>query len=98
MRRYGVNNERSWYWRRWALFSSLAVLDFVILYLTVWGADNRLSQDAMTGAQLAVVAIVNGYVFGGLLDDRYKGKEKIAQAAVENSAPVTTETNVEIKQ
>lgn len=90
--------ERSWFWRRVALFTSLAVLDVVILYLTFFGVDNRLSQDTMSGAQLALVAIVNGYVFGGLLDDRYKGKEKIAQSAVDQATPSTSETNVEIKQ
>ena len=90
--------ERSWYWRRVALFTSLAVLDIVVLYLTIFGEDTRLNQDAMNGAMLSIVAIVNGYVFGGLLDDRYKGKEKIAQTAVDQSSPSTVETKVEVDQ
>ncbi len=87
--------ERSWFWRRWAVFSSLVVCDVVILYLTLFGADTRLNQDIANGALLLIAALVNGYVFGGLLDDRNKGKERLASQAVDQSEP--TETNVEIK-
>lgn len=88
--------ERSWLWRRWAVFSSLAVCDAVIVYLTIFGPDTRLNQDIANGTLLLIAAIVNGYVFGGLLDDRFKGKEVVAQQAVDQSQP--TSTNVEIKQ
>lgn len=91
----GIALERSWFWRRWAVFSSLAVCDVVILYLVMFGSDTRLNQDAINGAMLLIAALVNGYVFGGLLDDRNKGKEKLASQAVDQSEP--TETNVEIK-
>lgn len=87
--------ERSWLWRRWAVFSSLAVCDAGILYLMVWGSDDRLRQDIANGLILLVGAIVNGYVFGGIWDDKNKGKEAIAHKAVEQSDPATTD--VEIK-
>ena len=87
--------ERSWYWRRWAVFSSLAVCDVVILYLTIWGADNRLTQDMANGVLLLIAALVNGYVFGGVFDDRFKGKEQVAQQAVTNT---DTDVSVEVKQ
>jgi hypothetical protein len=88
--------ERSWLWRRWAVFSSLAVSDVGILYLMIWGADDRLRQDIANGLILLVGAIVNGYVFGGIWDDRNKGKEAIASKAVDQADPVNAD--VEIKQ
>lgn len=90
--------DRSWYWRRWAVFSSLTVCDLVIMYLTVLGVDTRLNQDLANGALLLIAALVNGYVFGSAWDDRNKGKEAIAAKAVESSSPTTTETKVEVNQ
>lgn len=90
--------ERSWLWRRWAVFSSLAVSDIAILYLMVFGADTRLNQDIANGVILLIGAIVNGYVFGGIWDDRNKGKESVAMKAVDQSAPTTTETSVKVEQ
>lgn len=90
--------ERSWFWRRWAVFSSLAVCDLVIIYLTIFGPDTRLNQDIANGALLLVAALVNGYVFGGIYDDKNKDKAKIAQSAVDQATPSTSETSVEIKQ
>lgn len=89
--------ERSWLWRRWAVFSSLAVCDVTILYLMVFGTDTRLNEDIANGVILLMGAIVNGYVFGGIWDDRNKGKEAIAHTAVTQSDPGATETNVEVK-
>lgn len=90
--------ERSWLWRRWAVFSSLAVCDVILIYLMIWGVDTRLNQDIANGVILLIGAIVNGYVFGGIWDDRNKGKEAIANKAVEQSDPATTETKVEVQQ
>jgi hypothetical protein len=88
--------ERSWLWRRWAVFSSLVICDAILLYLTVYGVDTALSRDLAQGAYALIILIVNGYVFAGILDDRNKGKEAIAHKAVEQSDPSTTD--VEIKQ
>lgn len=87
--------ERSWLWRRWAVFSSLIICDVILLYLTVYGSDTALSRDLAQGAYALIILIVNGYVFAGILDDRNKGKEAIAAKAVDQSAP--TETSVEVK-
>jgi len=87
--------ERAWFWRRWAVFSSLIVCDAVIVYLTVFGVDTRLNQDIANGALLLIAAIVNGYVFGGVVDDRFKGREQVAKQAVETADPA--ETKVEVK-
>lgn len=87
--------ERTWLWRRWAVFSSLAVCDLVIVYLTIFGPDTRLNQDIANGTLLLIAALVNGYVFGGVADDRFKGKEMIAKQAVDQADPVNTD--VEIK-
>lgn len=90
--------ERSWLWRRWAVFSSLAVCDVAILYLMVFGTDSRLNEDIANGVILLMGAIVNGYVFGGIWDDKNKGKEVIAHTAVAQSEPSTTETKVDVTQ
>lgn len=87
--------ERSWLWRRWAVFSSLVICDAILLYLTVYGADTALSRDLAQGAYALIILIVNGYVFAGILDDRNKGKEAIATKAVNQSAPTTTDVKVE---
>lgn len=89
--------ERSWLWRRWAVFSSLAVCDVGLIYLMIWGSDDRLRQDIANGLILLIGAIVNGYVFGGIWDDRNKGKEAIAKQAVESADPGTTETKIEVQ-
>lgn len=86
--------ERSWLWRRWAVFSSLAVCDATIFYLMIFGVDTALNRDIANGVILLMGAIVNGYVFGGIWDDRNKGKEAIASQAVTQSDAV----NVEVKQ
>lgn len=44
---------------------------------------------------LLIGAIVNGYVFGGIWDDKNKGKEAVAQSAVQQS---DTTTNVTVQQ
>jgi len=87
--------ERSWILRRWAVFSSLAVCDTAIIYLMVFGNDTALSRDIIQIAFLTIMALVNGYVFGGIWDDKNKDKAALAQSAVSN--PDTT-TNVTVEQ
>ena len=87
--------ERSWFWRRIAVFTSLAVCDAVILYLMVFGPDTRLNPDIANGVILLIGAIVNGYVFGAIWDDRNKGREALAKQAVDQSDP--TRTDIEMK-
>lgn len=90
--------ERSWLWRRWAVFSSLAVCDIVILYLAMFGEDTALSRDIVQAAFLALLAIVNGYVFLGSWDDKNKDKAKTAQSSIDQATPSTSETTVKVEQ
>jgi len=90
--------ERSWLWRRWAVFSSLIVCDIVILYVAIWGQDNALSRDLVQAGFFAQLALVNGYVFLGSWDDKNKDKAKTAQSSIDQSTPSTAETTVEVKQ
>ena len=87
--------ERSWLWRRWAVFSTLAVCDGVIVYLTIFGPDTRLNQDIANGAFLLLAALANGYLFSGIIDDRNKDKAAAASQAIDQSAPTTTSVTVE---
>ena len=90
----GILVERSWLWRRWAIFSSLAVCDVVILYISVFGGDTRVNESIVNGAFLTIAALANGYIFGGALDDRNKDKAAVATKAVDQSQPVTTSVNI----
>ncbi|WFS01577.1 hypothetical protein [Rhizobium tumorigenes] len=85
----GAFVERSWLWRRWAVFSSLGVCDIAILYLMIFGTDTALQRDIINSAFLLIAAVVNGYVFGGILDDRNKGKEAVASQTVDQGQPST---------
>lgn len=87
--------ERSWLWRRLGIFTSLIVCDIIVLYLTIWGTDSRVNETLANGAFLTMAALVNGYIFGGALDDRNKDKAAVATQAVEQSEPTSTTVKVE---
>lgn len=91
----GILIERSWLWRRWAIFSSLAVCDAVILYISVFGSDTRVNESLVNGAFLTIAALANGYIFGGALDDRNKDKAAVATQAVSTGDSTTTEVKVQ---
>jgi hypothetical protein len=78
--------ERSWKWRRWAVFSQLAVIDAMLLYLTYHDVDNALNRDIVSGAYLFLAALCNGYIFGGIWDDKIKDNTTIT------ATPGTIET------
>jgi hypothetical protein len=71
--------ERSWKWRRWAAFSQLAVLDALIGYIVIFGADDSLRREGLSSLILLVGAVYNGYTLGSIWDDRNKDKA-IAEA------------------
>jgi hypothetical protein len=87
--------ERSWFWRRWAIFSTCGFCMIVIGYSMIFADDTSIARDIVGSAFLLLGATVQGYIFGPIIDDRFKGKEKLASQAVDQSEP--TETNVEIK-
>lgn len=64
--------ERSWKYRRIAVFTSLLVCDFVLVYAAIYGADTRLFETLVNGAWLAMAGLVNGYILGATWDDRNK--------------------------
>jgi hypothetical protein len=71
--------ERSWKWRRLAIFSTLIVCDLGLLYLILWGEDTALNRDIGNGMLLLIAAIVNGYIFGAAWDDKIKGGERLGR-------------------
>lgn len=71
--------ERSWKWRRILVFSQSIAINFAIFYLIGWGSDTRLHQDIASSLLILLGAIVQGYIFGAIWDDRNK------DAAAKNS-------------
>lgn len=90
--------ERSWKYRRLAFFLILVVGLALLAYVTVLGVDDALRRDALQTMMLIIMGAFGIYMTGSVLDDKYKGKEKIAQSAVDQATPSTSETSVEIKQ
>lgn len=68
--------ERSWFWRRVAVFSTLIVCDLLLFWLVLFSEDTALNRDIANGAFLLLAAVVNGYVFGAVWDDKIKGSER----------------------
>lgn len=79
--------ERSWKFRRYAIFTTLFVCDLVILYLVAFGQDTALNRDIASGVLLLMAAIVNGYVFGAAWDDKIKGGELARLHRERNGGP-----------
>lgn len=90
--------DRSWFWRRWAVGSTIGFCMIIIGWSTLFAADTAIARDIVSSAFLLFGATLQGYVFGAIMDDRFKGKELIAHKAVERSDPATTATNVEVQQ
>ena len=64
--------ERSWKWRRILVFGQSIAINFAIFYLIGWGNDTRLHQDIASSLLILLGAIVQGYIFGAIWDDRNK--------------------------
>jgi hypothetical protein len=89
--------ERDWKYRRIAFYIILVVSMTLLSYVVVLGVDDALRRDALQSLSLLAITAFGIYMTGAVLDDRFKGKEKIAQSAVDQATPSTSETNVEIK-
>lgn len=87
--------ERSWFWRRLAVFGTLGLCAAIMLKVAIWGPDTRLSADIYTTTALLLSTALVTYVGGSILDSRNEGKEIIAAKVAEKSSPV--ETNMEVK-
>lgn len=90
--------ERSWYYRRIAFFAILVVGLALLSYVVVFGVDDALRRDSLSTLMLIIMGAFGVYMTGSVMDDRFKGKEMIAQSAVDQATPSTSETSVEIKQ
>lgn len=90
--------ERSWFFRRLGIFGTLCFCWMCGLYILVDGSDTRLMDSAFTSICLLCASTLALYIGGAVYDSRAEGKEAIAAKAVDQSAPTTTETNVEVKQ
>jgi len=62
-------NDRSWKWRRVAIFFTIASCAAVVGYLAVCGEDTRLSDTLAFGSFLLWGSVVGSYVFGAVWDD-----------------------------
>lgn len=87
--------ERSWFWRRLAVFGSLVFCGAIMLKVALWGPDTRLSSDIYTTTALLFTTTLLAYIGGSILDSRNEGKEALAAKVAEKSSPV--ETNMEVK-
>jgi len=90
--------ERSWYYRRLAFFAILVVGLALLSYVVIFGVDDALRRDSLSTLMLIIMGAFGVYMTGSVMDDRFKGKELIAKTAVDQAAPSTSETSVEIKQ
>jgi hypothetical protein len=59
-----------WKKRRRLIYFSLAFVGFWVSYILVGGADTALNAQAMVGLLGAGTAVLTGYVFGAVWDDR----------------------------
>lgn len=90
--------ERSWYYRRIAFFVILAVSLALLIYVVVLGVDDALRRDALQTLMLIIMGDLGIYMTGSVLDDKFKDTAKVAQSAIDQAAPSTSETSVEVKQ
>jgi hypothetical protein len=63
------------------VFGQSFAINVAVLYLIGWGEDNRLHQDIANALIILLGAIVQGYIFGAVWDDRNK------DAAIKNGNP-----------
>ncbi len=61
--------EPRWERRRLVVFATLILCAFVIVYLTLWGADTRLNEGLAMGAYALAAMVIGSYVFGAAWDD-----------------------------
>ncbi|QRM55164.1 hypothetical protein [Sinorhizobium sp. BG8] len=68
--------DRSWFWRRVAVFSTLGVCFALLFWLALFGKDTGLNRDIVSGAFMLLGIVITGYVFGAVWDDKIKGSER----------------------
>lgn len=63
-------DKPSWKIRRRIIVSTLLFCGITVGYLTLHGTDTALNQSIANGLILLAGAVINGYVFGVVLDDK----------------------------
>ena len=69
--------ERSWKFRRFAVFVTIGFCMGVIIAALVIGDDTMLFREIVSGAFLLMGATIGTYVAGAAWDDRNKAREII---------------------
>lgn len=88
--------ERSWFWRRLAIFSTVGFCMIVIGWSMVFAQDTAIARDIVSSSFLLFGATLQAYVFGAILDDRFRGKEHVAMKSADQSSTAQTTTNEEV--
>jgi hypothetical protein len=89
--------ERNWKYRRIAFFGIVGAC-LALFCMIIWiGSDTMLNREGLQAITAIIIACIAAYFGGSILDDRFKGKEIIAQSAVDQATPSTSETSVEVK-
>jgi hypothetical protein len=90
--------ERSWFWRRLAFYMILIVSLILFAWIVIFGADDLLRRESLQTVMIIILGAYGTYMTGAVLDDKFRDKATVAMKAVDQSAPATTETSVEVKQ
>lgn len=84
-----------WAVRRRIIILSLFWIAAIVSYLAVWGRPIALSDTIAMNLILLFGGIIGSYVFGAVWDKKNHLKADVAQQAIEQGDPATTD--VEIK-
>jgi Na+/proline symporter len=90
--------ERSWKYRRIAFFIILIVGLLLLAYVVIFGIDDALRRDSQQTIMWMIMGAFITYMTGSVADDRFKDKAKIAQSAVDQASPSTSETSIKMDQ
>ena len=85
----------SWTVRRRIIVAVLTWACSLVTYLAIWGRPTSLSEAIATGLILLIGSVIGSYVFGAAWDDKNKRNAEVAQQAVSQSDPTTTNVQVE---
>jgi len=88
--------ERSWLWRR-SMVYIIVVACIGMLYCALYiGGNDLVVQAIVQASYLTIITVAGAYLGVSAWDDKNKGKEIIAQSAVDQATPSTSETSVEV--
>lgn len=90
--------ERSWFWRRLAFYMILVVSLILFAWIVIFGTDDLLRRESLQTVMIIILGAYGTYMTGAVLDDRYRDKAAVALKAVDQSAPATAETKIEVQQ